>query len=133
MGVTADSTFIIDILRSDRAALAKDREIDNRRAARFLTTPVIYEIASGLLFTRSRSEATAFRALASRFAILSFDESSAKRAAEIRVELLRLGKIKDHVDVMLAGIASQGGHTLITRDRDFQDIARAVDLTVETY
>ncbi len=133
MGVTVDSSFIIDILRSDRAALAKDKEIGDRREARFLTTPVTYEITSGLLFTRSRSEAAAFHGLASRFSILPFDEASAKRAAEIRVELLRLGRMKDHVDIMLAGITSQGDHTLITRDKDFHDMAQAVGLSVETY
>ena len=40
----------------------------------------------------SRTEATAFRALASRFASLPFDEAAGLKAAEIRAELLRLGR-----------------------------------------
>ncbi len=133
MGVTVDTNFIIDVLRADAAALAKSQEIDRRPEAKFLSTPVLYEITSGLLYTRSRSEAGAFRTLASRFAILPFDEPAATRAAEIRAELMRLGRLKSHVDVMIAGVSAAGGHILVTRDRDFQDIAQAVGLVVESY
>jgi len=133
MGVTVDTNFIIDVLRADAAALAKSREIDGRPQAKFLSTPVLYEFTSGLLYTRSRSEAGAFRTLATRFAILPFDEPAAAKAAEIRAELMRLGRLKSHVDVMIAGVAAAGGHTLVTRDRDFQDIAQAVGLAVESY
>jgi predicted nucleic acid-binding protein len=133
MGVTVDSSFVIDILRSESAALAKDKELKDRRETKFLTTPVLYEITSGLLFTRSRSEAAAFHGLASGFPILSLDEASARRAAEIRAELLHSGKVKDHVDVMLAGITLEGGHTLVTRDKDFQDVGQVMGLNVETY
>ena len=133
MGLTVDTNFVIDVLRADAAALAKSREIDGRAETRFLSTLVLYEITSGLLYTRSRSEAGAFRTLATRFAILLFDEPAAAKAAEIRAELMRLGRLKSHVDVMIAGVAAAGGHTLVTRDRDFQDIAQAVGLAVESY
>jgi len=128
-----DSTFVIDVLRSDPAALQKSRDLDARPDAKVLSTPVVYEITAGLLYTRSRSEATAFRALASRFVILPFDEPAAARAAEVRAELMRLGRAKSHVDVMIAGVASAGGHVLITRDSDFRDIANVVGLAVEAY
>ncbi|TLZ72217.1 MAG: type II toxin-antitoxin system VapC family toxin [Methanobacteriota archaeon] len=133
MGVMVDSTFVIDVLRSDPAALQKSRDLDARPDAKVLSTPVVYEITAGLLYTRSRSEATAFRALASRFVILPFDEPAAARAAEVRAELMRLGRAKSHVDVMIAGVASAGGHVLITRDSDFRDIANVVGLAVEAY
>jgi len=133
MGVTVDTNFIIDVLRADPAALVKSQEIDVRPETKLLSTPVLYEITSGLLYTRSRSEAGAFRTLASRFAILPFDEPAAARAAEIRAELMRLGRLKSHVDVMIAGVAAAGGHVLVTRDRDFEDIAEAVGLVVEPY
>lgn len=55
------------------------------------------------------------------------------KAAEIRAELMRLGRVKSHVDVMIAGVAAAAGHTLVTRDHDFQDIAQAVGLVLEGY
>jgi len=132
-GVTVDSSFIIDVLRGTAEALAMSKDLDARGEAKFLTTPVLYEVSSGLMLTRSRSETNAFRALASRFAILPFDEASAVRAAEIRAELMRLGRPKAHVDVMIAGIASAHGHTLVTRDKDLIDISESVDLHIEVY
>ena len=86
-----------------------------------------------MLYTRSRSEASAFRGLASRFALLPFDEAAAMKAAEIRAELMRLGRVKSHVDVMIAGVAAAAGHTLVSRDDDFRDIAQAVGLVLESY
>ena len=133
MGATLDTTFIVDLLRGDEGARAMARELDGRKEPTILTTPVLYEVFSGLLHRRSRSETAAFRALASRFDLHPFDESSAMRAAEIRAELMRLGRVKGHVDVMLAGIAVSGGHTLITRDRDFHEIAEVVTLAIEAY
>lgn len=133
LGITMDSNFVIDILRLDRVALAKANDLDRRREPKFLTTPVLYEISAGLLFTGSRSETAAFRSLASRFALLPFDEASAMKAAEIRAELMRLGRVKGHVDIMIAGIAAQGGHTLVTRDRDLHEISRTIGLNVEGY
>ena len=133
MGITVDSNFIIHILRSDPAALAKAKQIDDSGQAKFLSTPVLYEISAGLLFTGSRTEATAFLALASRFASLPFDESAALKAAEIRAELLRLGRVKSHVDIMIAGIALQASHLLVTRDQDFKEISDGVGLKLESY
>ncbi len=133
MGITFDSNFIIDILRSDREALAKARAIDAGGEAKFLTTPVLYEVSSGLIFTRSRSEAAAFRALASRLTILPFDEPSAVKAAEIRAELMRLGRPKGNIDIMIAGIAAAEGHTLVTRDGDLRDISQAIGLNLDGY
>ena len=94
---------------------------------------MLYEVSAGLLFSRSRSEAAAFRAIAARFQVLPFDESAATKAAEIRAELMRLGRSKGHVDVMIAGIAAAGGHVLVTRDRDFRDIADTMGLRLEAY
>ncbi len=94
---------------------------------------MLYEIIAGLLFTGSRTEATAFHALASRFANLPFDESAALKAAEIRAELLRLGKVKSHVGIMIAGVAMAGSHVLVTRDQDFKEMSETMGLNVESY
>ncbi len=128
-----DTSYVIDLLREDEGALAKSEELDHRREAKFLSTPVLYEVSAGLLLRRSRSETAAFWALASSFMLLPFDESSAMKAAEIRTELLRMGREKGHVDVMIGGIAAAGGHILITRDRDLWEIAETVTLSVESY
>jgi len=133
MGVTMDSTFLIDVMDGDRGALAKANDLQEGRHPLFVGTPVLYEVTTGILFRGSRQEAEAFASLASRFTILPFDEPSARRAAEIQSDLLRVGRPKGHTDVMIAGIAAAGGHSLVTRDRDFEDIAGVVGLSLESY
>lgn len=98
-----------------------------------LATPVLYEVASGIALSRSRSETEAFRSLVAKFAIVAFDELAAAKAAEVRAELVRLGRTKSHIDVMIAGMALAGGHTLVTRDKDFDVISAALGLQLEAY
>ena len=133
MGYVLDSSFVVDLIRSDPDAKRRAKELDARREPKLLSTPVLYEIASGLLYTRSRSEAAAFQRLSANYTIVPFDELSAIRAAEIRAELMRLGKVKSHVDTMIAGIAAAGRHTLVSRDEDFRAISDALGLAVEPY
>jgi predicted nucleic acid-binding protein len=133
VGYVLDTAFLVDLLRSEPDARKKARELDARREPKILATPVLYEVLAGLLFTRSRSEAAAFGQMAAGYARAPFDEEAASHAAEIRAELMRLGRVKSHVDTMIAGIASRGRHTLVSRDADFAEIGRAVGLLVESY
>lgn len=133
MGITCDANFLIDIVRGSKAALAKDEDVERRGLTRVVTTPVIYEVLLGVTYTRSRSQMAALRSLLSRYVVVPFDEPSAARAAEIQAELMRLGRPKAHPDVMIAGIAAQAGHVLVTRDRDFDAVADVVGLDVEHY
>jgi len=111
----------------------KARNLDRRRDQKAISTPALYEVAFGTMLSRSRTEVAALRSLATKYLILPFDEPAAMKAAEIRAELTRLGKVKSHVDTMIAGVAAAGGHVLLTRDRDFSAMADAVELSVETY
>lgn len=133
MATVVDTSFVIDLLRGREDAVEVADGLDQRADAVLLPTPVLYEVTAGLRFARSRSEAQRFRELADRFVRLPFDGPAAEHAAEIRAELLRLGKAKSHTDVMIAGTALAGGHRLVTRDADFQAIADVVGLSLEPY
>ncbi len=132
-GVTVDSAFLVDHLRDEPQALAKSDELAGRREPLFLTTPVIYGVVTGLLFSRSRIQASAFRPLAHAFTILPFDEPAAERGAEIRAELMRDGTPGSGVDIMIAAIASLHGHSVVTRDAGFRTIPQIAQLDVEAY
>jgi len=133
MGVLLDTSFLLDLLRSKPAAVTKARDLDKRDDTLILATPVLYEVATGFVYARSRSEEAALQSLASKYLIMPFDEASARRAAEIRAEFLRLGKAKPEVDVMIAGMASAAGHSLVSGDRDLHQIGKAFAMTVEGY
>jgi predicted nucleic acid-binding protein len=133
MGVTVDSAFLIDYLRGDKKARAKADELDDRGDSLYLTTPVVYEVVAGLIYGRSRLQASAFRALARAFTILPFDEPAAERAAVIRAELLRAGLTQANTDIFIAAIAALHGHSVVTRDAGFRFIAQVAGLNVEPY
>lgn len=133
MGTLLDTSFLVDLLRGREDAVLLVDRLEERREPTLIPTPAVYEIEAGLRFRGSRSEAKAFQRTAERFPRLDFDEEAAHQAAEIRAELLRLGEPKNHVDVMIAGIAMAGGHRLVTRDTDFEAIADAVGLEIEAY
>ena len=133
MGITFDTNFFIDLLRAQPSAIRKAETIMRGPEARFISAPVVFEVSSGLLYRRARKQAAEFRNIASRFSPLPFDAAAARRAAEIRAEFKTLGRDKAHVDAMIAGTALAGGHALVTRDRDFDDIADAFGLRIESY
>ncbi len=133
MGTTFDTGFIIDLLKGQAPALRKSQEVESSNAAAFLGSPVLYEVLSGILHRQSRTEAAAFRAFAGMFPVLGFAEPAARKAAEVRAEFMRLGRAKPGVDVMIAGIALEGDHVLVTRDRDFEAIGEEFGLRLERY
>ena len=120
-------------MHSDRGAESKAKQLDEAREMKFLPAPALYEIVSGVLYSRSKSEAVAFQRLGEQFQIVPFDEAAAMKAADIRAELLKEGKVKTHVDTMIAGIALAGGHILISRDNDFKAISDVFGLNLESY
>lgn len=133
MGVALDSTLFVDLARRRPSALAKIAELDTRPETKVVPAPVAYEILHGILHSRSLTQAALFRAWVNRFHVAPLDLASAERAATIRTELSRLGRTKGVVDVLSAGIALAGGHSLVTRDEDFSEIAEATGLTLERY
>lgn len=133
MGVALDSTLFIDLARRRPAALRKMEELESRSEIKVIPTPVAYEVLSGILETKSRTQASLFRGWVSRFHVAELDLASAEQSAAIRVELSRLGKIKGAGDILAAGIALAGGHSLVTRDSDFAAISQATGLVIEGY
>lgn len=61
------------------------------------------------------------------------DLDSVRRAGELRAELLRVGKSPSASDVMIAGHAVAGGHTLVTRYRKLANAGLSLDLRVESF
>jgi tRNA(fMet)-specific endonuclease VapC len=133
VGVVLDSSALIDALRGNEDLLRETDRIEQSGGLPVLSTVAVFEVLSGVEFTRSRLERTRVEALLARFRIEAFDQDSARRAAELRAELLRVGRSPGAPDVMIAGQALAGGHVLVTRDRDFARVAKVSGLKVVTY
>lgn len=133
MGVAVDATLFVDLARRRPNAIAKAAELDSRQETKVVPAPVAYEILQGILSARSLTQATLFRSWTAKFHVAPLDLVSAERAAAIRAELGRLGRAKGTVDILTAGIALAGSHSLVTRDEDFLEISEATGLVVERY
>ena len=132
MGVTLDSSVLIDVLAGDRRALATIRRLESGGLVPVLSTVALFEVLSGVEFRRSRAERAKVEVLLRQIPLEPFDLDSARRAGELRAELQRAGRSPGAPDVMIAGHALAGGHTLVTRDRSLAEAAASLGLTVVT-
>jgi len=133
VGLTLDSSALIDVLRGDEKALRATDLLEGEGNLLVLSTVAVFEVLSGVEYTRSRLERSRLETLLSRFRIDTFDQNSARRAAELRAELRREGRSPGAPDVMIAGQALAGGHTLVTRDKVLGSVAAASGLKVVIY
>jgi predicted nucleic acid-binding protein len=126
--IVLDTSALIDLFRGGekiRKALGDD----------VASTVVNYhEIFAGIKHHKAKSEESFFRRFFSDIKILDLNLIAAERSSEIAGRLLSLETAVNSVDVLIAGIAvSNGAETLITRDRDFESIAKVTELKIKVY
>jgi tRNA(fMet)-specific endonuclease VapC len=126
--IILDTSALIDLFRGGN-------EILRSMEANVASTAISYhEIYVGIKRNKARSEERFFRRLFSDIKILDLDRSSAERSSEIMSRLMALGISVNAFDVLIAGIAeANGAETLITRDRDFESIAKVTELDIKVY
>jgi tRNA(fMet)-specific endonuclease VapC len=129
VGVTLDTSVLIDLLRSDRRVLSQLDRLEGSGLVPVLSTIAVFEVLSGVEFTKSRSERAKVEVLLRQIPLEPFDLDSARRAAELRAELRRAGRSPGAPDVMIAGHALAAGHTLVTRDRALAEAAATLGLS----
>ncbi|MBD3408112.1 MAG: PIN domain-containing protein [Candidatus Lokiarchaeota archaeon] len=128
----ADSSFVIDIMRTNEDALQKLELIQQGQHPQYLASPSVMELAVGLSLAKLPSkEQKRIDSILEEFQILPLDAVSAWWAG------LEIGRLKgvgisiDPIDAQIAGIAVQHKETVVTRNlRHFE---RFQDLSVESY
>jgi tRNA(fMet)-specific endonuclease VapC len=126
--IVLDTSALIDLFRGGD-------EIRNVIGCDVASTAVNYhEIFVGIKHHKAKAEEKFFRRFFSDIKILDFDLIAAERSSEIMGRLLSLGISVNAIDVLIAGIAvANGAETLITRDRDFESIAKVTELNIKVY
>lgn len=133
MGVLLDSSFLVDLLRSQPGAQRLLEKLESSSEVLLLATPVVYELLSGVRHRGSRPELAKVEAVLREHPSVEFDLASARRAAEVRAELYRAGRPAGVVDVMLAGIAMAHGHTIASRNVGFEEISELFGFRLISY
>jgi tRNA(fMet)-specific endonuclease VapC len=132
VGVSLDTNILIDVLRGDRKTLSAIDRLEGGGLVPVLSTVAVFEVLSGVEFTRSRSERAKVEVLLRQIPLEAFDLDAARRAGEIRAELQRSGNTPGAPDVMIAGHALAAGHTLVTRDRALAAAGESLGLATLT-
>lgn len=123
-----ETTFIVDLFRGDKTAVAKAEELDRKGEAVFTTAVTVFELWQGLSAKKEKQEKLS--QFVETFGLLNLDSESAKRGGEAHADLIARGARIDPEDSMIAGIALRRGQTVLTRDEHF---SRVKGLRIETY
>jgi predicted nucleic acid-binding protein len=127
--VLVDSSAWIDFFRGDSAARALiDPLLADDRAA--IAGVVWAEVLSG---TRDRPAYLRLARALSGLRMLLEPPDVWNRVAEARFALARVGTQAAVADLWIAIVASDSGHALLTRDRDFERIRTVVPLDVACF
>ncbi len=99
------------------------------------TTVINYhEIFVGIRHHKAKAEERFFRRFFTDIRILDFELAAAESSSEIMARLMALGISVNAFDVLISGIAvANSSETLITRDRDFESIAKVTELNMKVY
>ena len=126
----ADTTFIIDLGRGDSGAIAKFRELRERKAVLAITAVTTFELfqGSGEL---SEEEFKISSRLIGNALVIPVEHETAKISGIIKSSLRKRGTQLDALDCLIAGIALTGKDILLTRN--VKDFSRIEGLQIETY
>jgi len=127
--IILDTSFLIDFFRGKEETLHVITDTD-------VATTVItyYEIFSGIFHKKAKKEEKFFRRFFSEIRILDLDMNSAEKSGEIMARLLKIGASVNALDVIIAGISvAHGAETIVSKDRDFLEIAKVTELEAVIY
>lgn len=127
-----DTTFLVDLLRGDRAARAKAVELEAAPRPLRIPAPALYELWEGVELARNPpKEMSRVREVLEDYTVLALEPRHAMRAGTLSGALLRRGITLDDVDALIAGAALEERSAVLTRN--VKDFRRVPDLDVETY
>ena len=124
-----DTSAWVAFFRGDGEAVRRVDSLLERDLAR-LCGPVYAEILSG---ARSKGQQDELKLYLRAVPWIVADEPAWERAALARFSLARIGQQCGLLDVMIAQTAADWGARLLTRDRDFERIARVIPLDLEVF
>jgi len=128
----ADTSFLIDLMVGDKAAVEKAREIEAKGTPLIVSAPTVFELYVGISLSRKAEEGKArILVVLESLPFLPLDVESSKAGGRIYGDKKRMGSTVDPEDAMVAGIARVHGEKVLTRSlKHFQGIE---GVNVESY
>jgi predicted nucleic acid-binding protein len=132
-----DTTFLIDLVKGDKGAVKKAKEIDEQGTFKAISVVTVHEYLRGIYYLFSHDKKLLKTKLEKsetelvRFEILPYTYEIAKTAAEIDAQLAKNGQTISFSDTIIAATATHYKLTLVTRDTEH--FSRIPNLQIETY
>ena len=128
----ADTSFIIDIMAKDAAAVRKAQALEDAGTTIIVGTPTVFELFVGVARSgKPEEEKSRIITILSSISQLSMDSPSASAGGLIYGEKMKAGRTIDPEDAMIAGIAKVNAEKILTKNiKHFSDIE---GVTLENY
>ena len=120
-----DTSFLIELIRGNPDAFQKSEQIHDDGEIGVITPVVFYELFIGALSSEDPDQIRVVLNLVHMYMDVGMDLESAQQGARILTAAnSRHGGScgVGHRDAMIAGIADNLGHTVLTKDSDFDDL-----------
>jgi predicted nucleic acid-binding protein len=116
--VVFDTSVVIDAARRKKYAL---NLIESYAGKERIATTVVtkYEMLRG---SAKKQGQEFISQLLDRFVILDFEEETVVECVKAYRSLSEKGKLINELDIIIAGITAANNETLITKDKDFQNL-----------
>lgn len=127
-----DTSVLVDILRGDKAAIARIEQLEASGDLLSIPTPVLFELWEGIeRADRPDAERRRVQEVLEGYSLMSYDAAHAARGGTISGSLIRRGEMLDPLDVQIAGVALAEGRAVLTRNK--KHFSRVPELRVEEY
>ncbi|QKY18381.1 type II toxin-antitoxin system VapC family toxin [Halorubrum sp. CBA1229] len=127
-----DSSFLIDLMNGDDAAVEAAREIEASSVPQKVPAQVVYELYVGVGYSENAArEVESIRSVLESRPVIDFTEDIAKRAGRLDGRLRREGSRIGQGDVRIAATAIRHDEPVITGNP--KDFNRIPDVDVREY
>jgi len=127
-----DSSFLIDLMDGDEAAIEAAREIESENISQKVPAQVVYELYVGVGYAdNALREVESIRSVLQSRPVIDFTEDIAKHAGRIDGQLRREGSQVGQGDIKIGATAVRHDEPVITGNP--KDFDRIPDLVVRRY
>ncbi len=132
--VILDSTILIDLLRGEKRAVLKIKELETKRSQFFTTQINVFEVIQVIYANGKRidEEIIAFETLLNKIKTLDLNYFAGHQAGKIAGEMRKKGFSIATGDLLIAGIGIANNITTIVT-RNEKDFSKIPGIKVETY
>jgi tRNA(fMet)-specific endonuclease VapC len=130
--IAIDTSVAIDFLRGKKSSVSRLESAQKATDAICISTVSLFELLYPLYHRKLDMQEKIVRSFVHQMKVLPLDSDAANEAANIMGSLLRIGQPVNALDVLIAGTAiATGAEKVLSKDRDYEKIAKVSDLKVE--